>query len=83
MFALTCWQEIFTFKERHNTSSEDLCHVDLVWMRNKVFTAGRESYKEAESSSPRVCGFRNVMVQLQHKMETGEEKLIYIHSSNL
>jgi hypothetical protein len=71
---LTCWQEIFTFKERHNTSSED---VDLVGMTRKVFTEGSESSKGVEPSSPRVCGFRNVIVQMQYKTKVGEDNVIY------
>lgn len=42
---------MFIFDRSFNTSSKGLFFVDIVWMRNKRLTEGRESFRETEISS--------------------------------
>jgi hypothetical protein len=44
--------------------------VDIIWVRNKSITEGRELFGETEISVSGVCGFRNV----KNTCSTGQGK---------
>jgi hypothetical protein len=44
--------------------------VDIVWVRNKEFTEGRELFRETDVSASGLCGFRKV----KNNCSTGQGK---------